>query len=356
MNLQKVIETIADERSIDEERVSDIIEKAFVEAANKKYGQGYNFEAEYDDGMTLRQKFVAKKNATDPYNEIPVSFGNWREGDELVFQVYLENPQKQKQLQKEYGDVVNIPSIGEDDFDRIAINHARELLSRELDQINKERAHDLYKDQIGEIVSGRVRYISDYNVAVDLGKTKAVLPQNQTLPDENFDEGENVTAVIKDVNPPTEGEQIILSRTDPQFVAAMFEEDVEEIRNGRIEIKDVVREAGFKTKISVMSQERGLSSVGPCIGKGGSRVMNISNKLGGERIDVVSYTSNLETYAENALGDSITVLYTEENEDAIKVKVPEEDMGLAIGKHGRNVRLASKLIGKEIDLQSMSVG
>ena len=357
MNLEKVIEALADERSIEEVRIQKIIEEAYEEAAYKKFGEGYDFSARYEDNdINLYNSYVAKENPTQPKRQIEADGSEFHKEDELVFQVHTDDPEKQQKLEGRYGSLIDLPRVGEEDFNRIAIGHARSLLSEELDSVNKERAHKLYKDQIGEIVSGRVRYISEYNIAVDLGKTKAILPKNQTLPNEIFDDGDTVTAVVKKVNPPNKDEQIILSRTDPQFVAALFKEDVEEIRDGRIELKDVVREAGHKTKMSVLSGEKGLSSVGPCIGRDGIRVMNISNKLGGERIDIIPFTTNLETYAEYAIGQNIDVLYSEEKENEVVIKVKEEDMKHAIGKKGRNIRLASRIIGEEIQLDSVKVG
>lgn len=358
INLETVINRISKERSIDKQKLIDVVEEAYLKAAHKRWPQ-YNFETEYDSDkgdVKLYQIIDVVEEVEDPKTQTKEHAGHsGLVGDQLVYEIKINEQEYFQKLKNQIEDFVDLPNIDErdDSFNRIAINNARNLLQDKISELNKQRAHKLFKDQEGQMVSGKVRYVSDEEIAVDLGKVKAVLPYSEVSPRDNIKPKDNISAIIKKVHDPDAREQIILSRTDERFVQRIMEEHVQELKDGRIEIVDMAREPGTKTKVAVKSNEKGLSATGPCIGYYGSRIKDIRERLGGEKIDVIEFTSSIKRYAKNAL--SLDKAICNEGNDAIEVSLPEEEMGRAIGRGGKNIKLASKLVGKKINLNAMKI-
>jgi len=342
LDLSIVIDKISKERSIEKQKLIDVIENAYLRAARKKW-PGFNFETEYKNGNIHLHQII---RIEDKNNEFHADVG-----DDLVFDVNLDDPDRQVKLQEKYPNL-KFPDV-DGSFGRIAINEARDALQNKISGLNKERAYKLYKGQEGKMVSGKVRYVSDEEIAVDLGKVKAVLPYTEILPYDQIKPRDKVSAIIKEINSPQEDEQIILSRADEGFVASIMKEEVEELNNGRIEIVDITRLPGKKSKVAVRSNERGLTAVGPCIGYYGNRINKISDRLQGESVDIVEYSNNIKRYTKNALG--IDKCICTEKDEYILVQLSEEDMSKAIGKNGINVKLASDLIEREIRIEEMNL-
>jgi len=342
LDLSIVIDKISKQRSIKKEKIIDVIEDAYLRAAKKKWPE-FQFESEYVDGDINLQQIIEINDINNPFHADV--------GDDLVFDVYLDDEDKQIKLQEKYPSL-EFPEV-DGSFDRVAINQARNALQDKISGLNKERAYNLYSDQEGELVSGKVRYISDEQIAVDLGKVKAILPYDEIHPRDRIKPKDKISAVIKRINSPDEKEQIILSRKSPKYVEAIMKEEIQELEDGRVEIVDIVRDVGYRSKVAVRSNEKGLSGVGPCIGYNGARINRISDRLFGERIDVIPYSKNKSTYTKNALG--IDKCICTEEDDHIKAQVPEEEMSRAIGKKGTNTKLTSKLVEKRIKVEKLNI-
>lgn len=355
MDIDIVVNQISRRKNIPREEVISLIENAYEEVLQKEYGEGYNFEASYDDGeVNIEQVFDVVEEVEEPKREAAeASLGNIQAtaGDQLSFQIW-QDKEKQKKVAETYSqfDLVEEPV---EEFSRIAIDRARDMLSEKVSEIDRERAFNLYQGLEGEIVTGTVRYRQDDDIIADLGDVQAVLPYSEQMPDTFLAPQDRFHAVVKKVQDPTHKHQIILSRSSPLFIEALFNQNIDEIREGKIEIVEVAREQGKRCKVAVKSHEKGLSAVGPCIGRNGRRIKQINNKVN-ETIDVIKYSPRTKTYVKNALGD-VNVVSCEEKENSIFAKVPEEEMKQAIGKGGVNARLATELVGKQVSIDSIGI-
>ncbi|MEK9752018.1 MAG: transcription termination factor NusA, partial [Rhodospirillaceae bacterium] len=237
------------------------------------------------------------------------------------------------------------------DFGRIAAQTAKQVIVQKVREAERTRQYEEYKDRVGEIVNGLVKRIEYGNVIVDLGRAEALLRRDECIPREHFNNGDRVRAYIMDVREETRGPQIFLSRTHPQFMAKLFAQEVPEIYDGIIEIKAVARDPGSRAKIAVQSHDSGLDPVGPCIGMRGSRVQAVVGELQGEKIDIIQWSPDPASFIVNGLAPAeVAKVVLDEEKNKIEVVVPDDQLSLAIGRRGQNVRLASQLSGWDIDI------
>jgi len=239
------------------------------------------------------------------------------------------------------------------EFGRIAAQTAKQVVIQKIREAEKDVVFDEYRKRIGEIISGSVYRFEKGNIVIDLGKTEAIIPKREQSSKEEFKQGDRIRAFVLDVKRENRGPQIILSRAHPQFVKRLFELEVPEILEGIVEIKSISRDVSERTKIAVYSKDEKVDSVGACVGMRGSRVKNIVSELQGEKIDIVRYSSDIKEYIQAALSPAeISQIQLSFQEKKANIIVADDQLSLAIGKHGQNVRLASQLVGWELDLFS----
>ncbi|MCX5680346.1 MAG: transcription termination factor NusA [Candidatus Omnitrophica bacterium] len=238
------------------------------------------------------------------------------------------------------------------EFGRIAAQTAKQVIIQKIREAEREIIHDDYQKRVGTIASGSVHRFEKGDIVVDLGKTEGVLPRSQQCPKERYKQGDRVRAYILEVSKTSHGPQVVLSRSDSSFVKKLFEIEVPEIIEGIVEIRAIVREAGDRTKIAVFSKDDKVDPVGACVGMRGSRVKDIVRELQGERVDIVRWSDDLKEYVKAALNPvEIVEMKIDKTNKKISLIVPDDQLSMGIGRHGQNIRLASKLIGWEIDIR-----
>jgi N utilization substance protein A len=336
--LIEVAETVARDKGIDREEVLEAMEQAIQKAGRSKYGHENDIRATINRGTG--------EIALARYMAVV-------EGPELV-----ENEATQLDVAEakkinpdaEDGDflVTGLPPI---DFGRIAAQTAKQVIVQRVREAERSRQFLEYKDRTGEVVNGLVKRIEYGNVIVDLNRAEAMLRRDESIPREHFNTGDRVRAYIVDVREEARGPQIFLSRTHPQFMAKLFAQEVPEIYDGIIEIKAVARDSGSRAKIAVLSHDSSIDPVGPCIGMRGSRVQAVVGELQGEKIDIIQWSPDPASFIVNALAPAeVAKVVLDEEANRIEVVVPDEQLSLAIGRRGQNVRLASQLSGWDIDI------
>ncbi len=333
--LLQVADTVARDKGIDRDEVLQAMEQAIQKAGRSKYGLEYDIRAEIDrkNGEIKLMRF---REVADPI-------------ENEATQVTLVEAQRLNP-EAEIGDFLTdaLPPI---DFGRIAAQTAKQVIVQRVRDAERQRQYKEFKDRVGEIVNGLVKRVEFGNVVVDLGRAEAILRRDELLPRESFRQGERVRAYIYDVRAEVRGPQIFLSRTHPQFMAKLFAQEVPEIYDGIIEIKAVARDPGSRAKIAVISNDSGIDPVGACVGMRGSRVQAVVAELQGEKIDIIPWSQDPATFVVNALAPAeVAKVVMDEEQRRIEVVVPDEQLSLAIGRRGQNVRLASQLTGWDIDI------
>ena len=336
--LLRIVDSVANEKSIDKELILDSMETAIQKAAYSKFGFETAIEAKInrEDGTIKIQKVLEiVENVEDPVKQITLKDAG---------AINKEN----KNLK--VGDKIyeELPQI---DFGRIAAQSAKQVISQKVREAEKNRQYEDFKDKQGQIVSGIIKRAEYGNVIVDLGRAEGIIRKEELIQREILKNGDRVKAFCFEVKQDTKGHQIFLSRAHPQFLARLFFQEVPEIYEGVIEIKSVARDPGSRAKICVNSKDSSLDPVGACVGMRGSRVQTVVNELQGEKIDIIKWTEDLPTLVAESLSPAEIqkVLIDEENK-RIEVILTEENLSKAIGRRGQNVRLASKLINYEIDI------
>ena len=384
-NLSKNIKSLAYEKSIDVERVFKALEDALATAARKYYKTREPMETVLDRNAGTMTMYVVKEVVPDE-NEIEDPQAQWtldqaRKIDpevevggrirltyvtkEVVDVVRDSNTQiRTYEAQKidpevEQGDEVHIPLTKQaDDFGRIAAQSAKQVLYQKIREAEREKVYNEFADKVGELENGYVKRFERGDMIIDLnGKTEGIIPRSQQSRAERYSQGDRIKAVIVDVHTQPKGPQVVLSRTDPRLLIKLFEMEVPEIYDGTVVIKGAVREPGERAKIAVMSRERDVDPVGACVGMKGSRVQSIIRELRGEKIDIIPWNDDIVVYAQNSLAPAkITRVSVTSDEQAhrphLDVIVDNDQLSLAIGKRGLNVRLAAELIGAKIDIKS----
>ncbi|HTT80824.1 MAG TPA: transcription termination factor NusA [Stellaceae bacterium] len=333
--LLQVADTVARDKGIDKDEVLEAMEQAIQKAGRSKYGQEYDIRAEIDRRNGEIRLLRFREVVAEVENE--------------ATQIPLEAAQRLN-AEAEIGDFITDP-LPPIDFGRIAAQTAKQVIVQRVRDAERQRQYNEFKDRVGEIVNGLVKRVEFGNVVVDLGRAEAMLRRDELLPRESFRTGERVRAYIYDVRQETRGPQIFLSRTHPQFMAKLFAQEVPEIYDGIIEIRAVARDPGSRAKIAVISRDSGIDPVGACVGMRGSRVQAVVGELQGEKIDIIPWSSDPATFVVNALAPAeVTKVVMDEEQKRIEVVVPDDQLSLAIGRRGQNVRLASQLTGWDIDI------
>ncbi len=332
-----VIDQIAREKGISRDVLIDALSSALLSAARKKYGGRMNIHIRLDEQTGSFEFYETKtvvQEVEDP--DLEISLGDAKKIDESV----------------ELEDEVEFP-LEVKDFSRIAAQTAKQVIFQRVREAEREVIFEEFKDRVGEIISGTVTRKEKGLYFVNIGKTEALLPQRYTLPVESLKRGDQVKAIIEEIRTTSKGPEIIISRTSPQLVAGLFRMEVPEISEGLVVIKDVVREPGERTKIAVYSTSQSIDPVGACVGMKGTRVQSIVRELRGERIDIIPWTDDLRMLIARALSPaSIERVGIVEEEKTAMVVVNDQQLSVAIGKKGQNVRLAMKLTGWDIDILS----
>src|SRR6202795_5232235 len=333
--LLQVADTVARDKGIDRDEVLEAMEQAVQKAGRSKYGQEYDIRAEIDrrNGEIRLLRFREVVDAVEnEATHIPLVAA------------------KRLNAEAEIGDFITDP-LPPIDFGRIAAQTAKQVIVQKVRDAERQRQFNEFKDRIGEIVNGLVKRVEFGNVVVDLGRAEAMLRRDELLPRESFRQGERVRAYIYDVRQEARGPQIFLSRTHPQFMAKLFGQEVPEIYDGIIEIKAVARDPGSRAKIAVISNDSSIDPVGACVGMRGSRVQAVVGELQGEKIDIIPWSNDPATFVVNALAPAeVAKVVLDEDAHRIDVVVPDDQLSLAIGRRGQNVRLASQLPGWDIDI------
>src|SRR6202012_3209789 len=335
MELLQVAEAVSREKGIDRDEVLEAMEQAIQKAGRAKYGHEHDIRAEIDrrTGEVRLQRYL---QVADPVE------------NELT-QITLKAAKKSK-ADITVGDflVDDLPPI---DLGRIAAQTAKQVIVQKVREAERKRQYLEYKDRVGEIVSGIIKRIEYGNITIDLGRTEAMMRRDETLPREHFKNGDRVRAYIYDVREDQRGPQIFLSRTHPLFMAKLFAQEVPEIYDNIIEIKSVARDPGSRAKIAVVSSDSSIDPVGACVGMRGSRVQAVVGELQGEKIDIIPWSQDPATFVVNALAPAeVAKVVLDEDNNRMDVVVPDEQLSLAIGRRGQNVRLASMLTGWDIDI------
>ena len=335
IELLQIADAVAREKVIERDTVLEAMEEAIQKAARSKYGAENEIRAEIDRTTGEIRLFRCLEVAEEIENEATeISLPDARE----------RNPAAQ------LGDIIAEP-LPPIDFGRIAAQTAKQVIVQKVREAERERQYEEYKGRISEIVNGIVKRVEYGNVTVDLGRAEAVIRRDELLPRETFRQGDRVRAYIYDVRRELRGPQIFLSRTHPKYMAQLFAQEVPEVYDGIIEIPSVARDPGSRAKIAVLSNDSSIDPVGACVGMRGSRVQAVVNELQGEKIDIIQWSPDDATFIVNALAPAeVTKVVLDEETRRIEVVVPDEQLSLAIGRRGQNVRLASQLTNWDIDI------
>ena len=335
LELLQIADAVAREKSIDRQIVVDAMQDAIAKAARSRYGAETDVHAEINT-KTGELRLARHLQVVDQVENGAVEI--------TVDEAKRHNPAAQ------VGDVIADP-LPPFDFGRIAAQSAKQVIVQKVREAERDRQYDEYKDRIGEIVNGAVKRVEYGNVFVDLGRGEAIIRRDEMIPRETFKVGDRARAYVYDVRREPRGPQIFLSRTHPQFMAKLFGQEVPEIYDGIVEVKAVARDPGSRAKIAVISRDSSIDPVGACVGMRGSRVQAVVGELQGEKIDIIPWSPDVATFVVNALQPAeVAKVVLDEEADKIEVVVPDEQLSLAIGRRGQNVRLASQLTGWDIDI------
>ncbi|BBA70087.1 transcription termination factor NusA [Geobacter sulfurreducens] len=336
-NLKHIIDQIVKEKGIDRHIVVEALEQAVLTAANKKFRNTRDLEAHYNPEVGEVELFefvTVVDEVQDSYKEIDMEEA--REIDPDV----------------EVGDSLGM-KLDASGFTRIAAQTAKQVIIQKVREAERETIFNEFKDRIGELVTGVVRRFEKGDLVIDLGRAEAVLSHKEQAPREVYRQGDRVKTLITDIRMTPKGPQIVLSRTHPGVLAKLFEAEVPEIAEGIVEIKAVVREPGSRAKIAVYSHDSDVDPVGACVGMRGSRVQNVVSELRGEKIDIIPWSEDAARFACNALQPAVvSKVYIDDENRSMEIIVADDQLSLAIGKKGQNVRLAAKLTGWRIDIKS----
>ncbi|MGG2477298.1 transcription termination factor NusA [Rhizobium sp. BR5] len=337
LELLQIADAVAREKVIDREIVLAAMADAIQKAARSRYGSETNIRADINSKtgeIRLQRLLEVVETAEDYSTQIPLELARDRNPDAKL------------------GDFIADP-LPPMDFGRIAAQSAKQVIVQKVREAERDRQYDEFKDRIGEIVNGTVKRVEYGNVIVDLGRGEGIIRRDEMIPRENMRYGDRVRAYVYDVRREQRGPQIFLSRTHPQFMVKLFTMEVPEIYDGIIQIKSVARDPGSRAKIAVISNDSSIDPVGACVGMRGSRVQAVVGELQGEKIDIIPWSQEPASFIVNALQPAeVAKVVLDEESERIEVVVPDEQLSLAIGRRGQNVRLASQLTGWDIDIMT----
>ncbi len=366
-NLNLILDQVAKDKGIERSVLVSTLEDAMKTAAKKHFGQDRNLEAKYDPEKGVVELFQAinvVEEVTDPVqavNQLLLDEARRKgmevePGDELVFQIFYrdEDAEQAKAQDEQYGDILKLKTFRRG-FGRIAAQTAKQVIIQRTRDAEREIVFNEYKDRKGEIVTGIARRFEHGNIIVDLGRAEAVLPVREQVPRETYRAGDRVQAYVLDVLRESRGPQIILSRTSVHLLTKLFEMEVPEIAEGVVVIEAAAREPGGRAKIAVSSSDGDVDPVGACVGMKGSRVQAVVQELRGEKIDIVPWDEDSARFVCSALAPAeVSRVLVDEANHAMEIIVPDDQLSLAIGRRGQNVRLAAQLSGWKLDINSES--
>jgi N utilization substance protein A len=339
LELLQIADAVAREKSIEKEIVIAAIEEAIQKAARARYGAEHDIRAIIDPKtgeLTLKRVVTVADPVENEDMQISLADAKRRDPAAEVGTTFEEI----------------LPPF---EFGRVQTQMARQVVTHKVREAERERQYEEYKDRVGEIVNGVVKRVEYGNVIVDLGRGEGIMRRDQSIPRENFQIGDRIRAYIYDVRTETKGPQIMLSRAHGGFMAKLFAQEVPEVYDGVIEIRAVARDPGSRAKMAVVSNDSSIDPVGACVGMRGSRVQAVVAELQGEKIDIIQWSPDEPTFIVNGLAPAeVTKVVMDEEEERVEVVVPDEQLSLAIGRRGQNVRLASQLTGWQIDIMTES--
>ena len=335
LELLQIARAVAAEKSIDESIVIEAIEEAIQKAARSRYGAENDIRAKIDPKtgeLALTRNMTVVEEVENDSQELNLADAKKIDKTAEIGTVFSDE----------------LPPI---EFGRVASQTAKQVITQKVREAERQRQFEEYKDRVGEIISGIVKRVEYGNVIIDLGRAEAIIRRADGIPRENLQNNERVRAYIYDVREEVRGPQIFLSRAHPDFMAALFSQEVPEVYEGIIEIPSVARDPGSRAKIAVISNDASIDPVGACVGMRGSRVQAVVSELAGEKIDIIPWSDDPATFIVNALQPAeVAKVVLDEEDQRIEVVVPDEQLSLAIGRRGQNVRLASQLTGWSIDI------
>ena len=339
LELLQIAESVAREKMIDPALVIEAMEESMARGAKSRYGAELDIRAHIDrktGDLTMTRVRTVVEEVEDHFKELTVAEAR----------AYKDDP--------EVGDEI-IDELPPVEMGRIAAQSAKQVILQKVRDAERDRQYEEFKDRAGTIINGLVKREEYGNIIVDIGRGEGILRRNDKIGRESYRNGDRIRAYIKDVRRETRGPQVFLSRTAPEFMAELFKMEVPEIYDGIIEIKAVARDPGSRAKIAVISYDGGIDPVGACVGMRGSRVQAVVNELQGEKIDIIPWNEDQPTFLVNALQPAeVSKVVLDEEAERIEVVVPDEQLSLAIGRRGQNVRLASQLTGLDIDIMTES--
>lgn len=339
MELKKAIDQIAKDRGIDRDLLVDTLEEAVRTSVARKFGENAEIEVGYNDEsgeIEVYQFKTVTDDVGDDDTEIDIEDAvkldpNVQLGEEIGFRLKVE------------------------DLGRIAAQSAKQVIIQRMRDAEQEIIYEEFKDRKGDIISGIIQRRDRSGFVVNLGRTEALLPKEEQIPKERFKRGDRIQALIIEVRKEGRGPQVIVSRSHPDYMAALFKREVPEVDDGVVRIMGVARDPGSRAKVAVTSRDRDVDPVGACVGIRGSRIQNIVQELRGERIDIVVWSPDIASYAANSLSPAmISRIMVDEEDKLLEVVTPDDQLTLAIGRKGQNVKLASKLLGWKIDIYTES--
>lgn len=333
--LKKVIEQISKDKGIDKDLLIDTLEEAVRVSAYKKYGDDIDIEVSFNEEtneIEVYQFKVVVEEVSNP--QLEISLEEAKTHDQNV------------QIGDELGFKLNVEELG-----RIAAQSAKQIIIQKMRDAEQEIIYEEYKDRVGEIINGIIQRRDKQGLIINLGRTEVLLPRNEMIPTERYQRNDRIQAYIIEVKKEGRGPQIIVSRSHPDYVKALFFREVPEVADGTVKIMAVARDPGKRAKVAVMTQDSDVDPVGACVGVKGSRIHNIVSELKGEKIDIVIWSPDIATYAANALAPArISKIFVDEEEKILEIIVPDDQLTPAIGQRGQNVKLASRLLGWKIDV------
>ena len=337
--LLEALDALEKEKQIPRDVLFDAIENSLLTACKNHFGKADNMKVELDretcDYFLYAEKEVVK-DVEDPVTQISLEDAHKIDADAGI------------------GDTVKV-EIKSQEFGRIAAQNARNVITQKIREEERSVVYNIFNEKERDIVTGIVQRYVGKNIAIDLGKTDAILTESEQVPTEEFRPTERIKLYVLEVKNTNRGPKVMVSRTHPELVKKLFESEVTEIKDGTVEIKSIAREAGSRTKIAVWSNNPNVDAVGACVGMNGARVNAIVEELRGEKIDVINWDENPGNLIQNALSPAkIVAVFADPDEKTAKVVVPDYQLSLAIGKSGQNARLAARLTGYKIDIKSES--
>lgn len=333
----QIVEAVSREKGISRDSLITAMEQAVQVAGRRKYGHEHNIKAEISRKNGEIKLFRVLEVVEEPEN--------------YFTQISLEEA-KEKVLDAKIGDEIYDP-LPPIDLGRVAAQTAKQVIVQRVSEAEREKQYHDFKDRKGEVLNGTVKRLEFGNIIVDLGRAEAIIKKDQLIRGENFKINDRVKAFVQDVRLESKGPQIFLSRTDDRMLAKLFELEVPEIYDGIITIKAIARDPGSKAKIAVFAPDSSIDAVGSCVGIRGNRVRSVTSELGGEKIDVILWSKNIAQFVVNAMSPAqISKIVIDEDKGRVEIVVPNDQLSIAIGRRGQNVRLASKLTGWNIDVMT----